>query len=356
MGNFFAEIRQEFEKNQVLRIGSVTVLVYLLMKYALPLLLPFLLGGLLVTGLRYFLYKSCGKNKAGRSLLMGTILVLIAGIPGILLFVIYRAAANFLGICMDHIGELKEQCIVILHTCCCYLGELSGLDSLVIEARIIRTAEGIGEQISDEAIPAALTLSSDVIAKIGYIGILWAVFFIFTILLAKDYQEIVAVFRRQTYARRLVQIYDKTVRMILSYGKAQIIIMSVIGGICSVGFWRMGYSMPFVWGYLVGFLDMLPFIGTGITLIPLAVFELILGKTGKAILLVLLYLVCYFVREFMEPRLIGRKIGIHPLIILISVFLGVRLYGLLGIITGPLSYLLIRELAMERDEQKSLDK
>ena len=94
----------------------------------------------------------------------------------------------------------------------------------------------------------------------------------------------------------------------------------------------------------MGFLDMLPFIGTGITLLPLALFELVMGRTILAVVFVLLYVVCYFVREFMEPRLIGQRIGIHPLIILMSVFLGVKLYGLLGIVTGPLSYLLVREL------------
>lgn len=345
MGNFFADFREEYGQNRVLRIIVITWIVYLLMKYALPIFFPFLLGGLLVTGVRFVLSRVCGHNKTCRSFLMGMILVLLAGVPGILLFALYRAGMSCISICMDHMGELEEKCIVILHTCCGYLEDLSGLDSRVIEARVIQTVEGIGEQIGDEAIPAALTLSSDVIAKIGYIGILWAVFFIFTILLAKDYEEIIKVFRKQTYARRLVKIYDKTVRMILSYGKAQLIIMSVVGGICSVFFWCMGYSIPFIWGYLVGFLDMLPFIGAGITLIPIAIFELIFGGMGKAIALIALYVVCYLVRQFMEPRLIGKKVGIHPLIILISVFVGVRLFGLIGIITGPLSFLLIKELS-----------
>ena len=151
--------------------------------------------------------------------------------------------------------------------------------------------------------------------------------------------------RGQHWFARVRELYDKTVRMVFSYIKAQLIIMSVIGGICSVVFWWAGSDMPFLWGYIVGFLDMLPFIGTGITLLPLAIFELVMGRSVLAVVFALLYVVCYFVREFMEPRLIGQRIGIHPLIILMSVFLGVKLYGLLGIVTGPLSYLLIRELS-----------
>ncbi len=345
MGNFFADLKKEYRQNQWLRLVAVTAFVYVLMKYVLSLFLPFLLGLLMVTWLRPFLAKFSGSNKTCRSLLAVLALLIVASIPCILLFALYRAGVNCISICMDHMGELREQCIRILHTCCDYLQKWLGTDSAVIEERVLRTAQGIGEQISDEAIPAALTMSSDLVMKIGSFGVLWAVFFIFSILLAKDYEEVLDYFRQYTWYHRLVQIYDKTVRMLLSYLKSQLIIMSVIGGICSIAFWLMGYPSPFFWGYLVGFLDMLPFIGAGITLLPLAVFELILGGTGKAVVLVLLYVVCYFVRQFMEPRLIGKRIGIHPLVMLIAVFVGVKLYGLLGILTGPLSYLLIRELA-----------
>ena len=346
MGNFFADLKKEYRDNQWLRLVVVTVLVYALMKYALSLFLPFLLGFLLVTWIRPFLARCSGGSKTGRSLLAVLALVGVASVPCILLFALYRAGMNCIGICMDHMGELREQCMNALHTCCGYLQKWSGTDSALIEARILRAAEGIGEQIGDEAIPTALTMSSGVVMKVGRFGVLWAVFFIFSVLLAKDYEEVLSYFRQYPWYHGLVQLYDKTVRMLLSYLKSQLIIMSVVGGICSIVFWLMGYPSPFFWGYLVGFLDMLPFIGAGITLLPLAVLELILGGAGKAAVLVLLYVVCYFVRQFMEPRLIGKRIGIHPLIMLVSVFAGVKLYGLPGILTGPLSYLLIRELAM----------
>ncbi len=354
MGNFFVDLKKEYSQNQWLRLVAVTGFVYVLMRYALSLFLPFLLGLLMVTWIRPFLAKCSGGNKTCRSLLAVFALLAVGSIPCILLFALYRAGVNCIGICMDHMGELREQCMSILHTCCGYLQKWSGTDSAVIEARVLHAAEGIGEQLSDEAIPTALTLSSDVVMKIGSFGVLWAVFFIFSILLAKDYEEVLDYFRQYAWYHRLVQLYDKTVRMLLSYLKSQLIIMSVVGGICSIAFWLMGYPSPFFWGYLVGFLDMLPFIGAGITLLPLAVFELILGGNGKAVILVLLYVVCYFVRQFMEPRLIGKRIGIHPLIMLVAVFVGVKLYGLLGILTGPLSYLLIRELAKPTTQKRLL--
>lgn len=360
MGNFFDGLKREYLQNAAFRLILLVGLVFLTMKYAVPVVAPFLLGIILVTGLRPHLYRLAGNRKWIRSLLMGAVLLLVAAIPCLLAVVLYRAGMNCISACMEHMEELKTQCTRILHTGCCYLQKWSGMDSSMLEERIMRTAEGMGAQMSDEAIPAALNVSGGLIVKATGIGVLWAVFFIFSILLARDYEEIEVRLGQYGWYRHARHIYGRTVGMLVSYVRAQLIIMSVIGGICSVTFWILRYPVPFFWGYLVGFLDMLPFIGTGITLIPLALFEFILGNTKRAVAVILLYIVCYFVRQFMEPRLIGKKVGIHPLIILISVFVGVKLYGIAGILTGPLSYLLIRELYHVPEagaaREKTLDK
>ena len=348
MGNFFDDLREEWYKRRMLRIVLIAAAVYLVMKYALMLVLPFCLSVLFVRWVMPFIRRVSGRRRGMKSTLTALILFVIAALPVVLLLFLYRAAAGCVRMCMSNFKIFRVQCGVFLHTCCCYLERPLGIDAVVIEEKIMTAARTIGEQISDDAVPKALVISGDVLRVLAAIGIFWAVFFIFSVLLAKDYDEIVAGWRDKHWFAYVRELYDKTVRLIFSYIKAQLIIMSVIGGICSVVFWWAGFGMPFLWGYIVGFLDMLPFIGTGITLIPLAVFELVMGQKMLAVVFVLLYVVCYFAREFMEPRLIGQRIGIHPLIILMSVFLGVKLYGILGIVTGPLSYLLIRELSEQR--------
>lgn len=345
MGNFFEDLKQEWNKRRVLRVVLIAAAVYLLMKHVLMLVLPFCLSVLFVRWVMPLVRRLSGRRRSMKSTLTALLLSVIGALPIVLLLLLYRAAVSCVRACMSNFSILRMQCGVFLHTCCCYLERPLGIDAVLLEEKILTAARSIGEQISDEAIPKVLVISGDVISVFAAIGISWAVFFIFSVLLAKDYDEIAARWRGERWFARVRELYDKTVRMIFSYIKAQFIIMSVIGGICSVVFWWAGFGAPFLWGYMVGFLDMLPFIGTGITLLPLALFELVMGERVLAVVFALLYVVCYFVREFMEPRLIGQRIGIHPLIILMSVFLGVKLYGLSGIVTGPLSYLLIRELS-----------
>ena len=57
----------------------------------------------------------------------------------------------------------------------------------------------------------------------------------------------------------------------------------------------------------------------------------------------ILYVACIFLREVMEPRLIGRKIGVSPIAVLVSLYAGIRLFGVWGIIKGPLGFVLIYE-------------
>ena len=86
---------------------------------------------------------------------------------------------------------------------------------------------------------------------------------------------------------------------------------------------------------------MLPFIGTGIILIPLGIWQLLNGWYVQTVVCFILYGVCVIMREFLEPKLIGKKVGIYPIAILLSVYAGVKLFGLGGILKGPLGLVMI---------------
>ncbi len=91
-------------------------------------------------------------------------------------------------------------------------------------------------------------------------------------------------------------------------------------------------------------MDMLPFIGTGLVLMPLAFWQILNGYYAKAVICVILYVVCALTREFLEPKLIGEKMGIFPVAILFSVYAGVKLFGVFGIVKGPLALITIYEI------------
>ena len=73
----------------------------------------------------------------------------------------------------------------------------------------------------------------------------------------------------------------------------------------------------------------------GTVLVPWAVILFLMGKTGKAIGLLVLFFVIYALRQILEPRLVGSAAGVHPSLALFSVYLGFRLFGVGGMIIAP---------------------
>lgn len=121
---------------------------------------------------------------------------------------------------------------------------------------------------------------------------------------------------------------------LLSWLKAQAIIMSISGLTASIFFAFMGNNSPIALGIFLAVFDGLPIFGAGAVLWPMAIYHLIYANYTNAILTVILYLVIVAARNFIEPRIIGKHIGINPLVTLLTIYLGFRLMGVMGIILG----------------------
>jgi predicted PurR-regulated permease PerM len=118
------------------------------------------------------------------------------------------------------------------------------------------------------------------------------------------------------------------------YGNTLVALMEgVIGGI---GFWIVGLPSPVLWGTLMGILAYLPVVGASVVWAPAALYLYTQAAYGKVVILcatgVLIMILDYFVR----PICVGRVSKIHALLVLFSVLGGLKLFGLLGVVVGPL--------------------
>ena len=95
---------------------------------------------------------------------------------------------------------------------------------------------------------------------------------------------------------------------------------------------------------VIALLDMLPIIGTGTVLVPWSIYEFISGDLYIGVGLLILYLIITVFRNIIEPRIIGKQMGLHPLIALISVFIGLKLMGFIGIFLLPLTVMLLYKM------------
>lgn len=128
---------------------------------------------------------------------------------------------------------------------------------------------------------------------------------------------------------------DTCFRAIAGYLKACFKIMIVIFFILLVifgGLMRVEYA--WLLALLTAFLDFLPFLGTGIVITPWAIYCCITGEYLNVIILIISYVICLVAHRLLEPKLVGDSVGMSPFATLISMFIGYRLIGMLGLILG----------------------
>ena len=103
-----------------------------------------------------------------------------------------------------------------------------------------------------------------------------------------------------------------------------------------VGLFLVGADYVLLPALIIAFLDLLPILGVGVALIPWGVFALVIRNTGLGVGLLVLYLVITVVRQVVEPHIVGKSLGLHPIPMLIGLYAGLTLFGIAGALLGPL--------------------
>lgn len=126
--------------------------------------------------------------------------------------------------------------------------------------------------------------------------------------------------------------------------RAQGIIICITFTIIVTGLLIAGVQNPLVIALMTALIDALPVFGAGFILIPWGVLSLIAGNVRFGVFLLLLDVVVLVVRHLIEPKIVGKQIGIHPLLTLMGMYLGLRWIGVLGMIVGPILMVLLKAL------------
>lgn len=157
--------------------------------------------------------------------------------------------------------------------------------------------------------------------------------------------EVIAWFKKITpgpIQQRMSMVIDNLKYAVGGYFKAQFKIMIVVGVLLFVGFELLNVNYSAILAILIAFLDFLPVFGTGTALWPWAVYKLFMGDYKMAILLLVLYGVTQFVRQLIQPKLVGDGVGMKPLVALVLLFSGYKVAGLPGMIFAvPIGMIII---------------
>lgn len=125
------------------------------------------------------------------------------------------------------------------------------------------------------------------------------------------------------------------------YIKAELLLSLGVFFILTIGFFIMDLPYAILVAFLFAVLDFIPIIGAGTIMVPWAVIDLVLGDWGTAAYLMVVWGIIVLFRRIGEPKFVGSQTGLHPILSLLSIYVGMRVAGVLGMVFGPVLLLVI---------------
>lgn len=356
----WGEFAKKMTGKKMIVLLLVTGAVYFFLQYLTPLLAPVLLAMLFVTIFGPLMKRMNRSLHFPRPLSAIVLLVVATVFLAGLLWVLTSWVLGSLPVWIENLEMQEREWLEVVRGLCRNVGEIIGVDAVYLENTVSgRLQEGL-DSLEENILPGMLSQSMQYVRLFAELGGFLVTFLIASVLLAKDYDGIMNRLLDQEACHVLLEVICGIVRYIATFVKAQGIIMTTIAVTAALILGTAGIRHGILWGILAGILDALPFIGTGVVLVPLGILQLLEGNWGRALICGVLYVVCIFLREVMEPRLIGRRIGVSPIAVLVSLYAGIRLFGVWGIVKGPLGFVLIyetyRSLARAYDRQQMCGK
>jgi sporulation integral membrane protein YtvI len=155
-------------------------------------------------------------------------------------------------------------------------------------------------------------------------------------------------FLKKQIPQNVQDVYSTIKSGILSalwgYIKAQLILMCITGACVIIGLSLLGYKYALLIGLITAVLDALPVIGPGFILWPWIAVCLLGGRYHYALGLLVIYIICVLIRQFLEPKILSTQIGIYPLITITSIYAGLMLLGPMGLLAGPVFVVIVKTL------------
>ncbi len=318
----------------LLFLGSILLLARLLLPFLSILVLSFLLAGIFQP-VYQFLHRRLSESMA--SLATCLIIILLVFIP-LIFFIGALSSETFALYQLSKGTNLSEK-----------LRELIFESHLMLRVQDILGAYGI--VLEPEKIGRALT---DLSGKTGLLlfnlAKAWAADIM--LLIFNFFLMIIAIFFLLTDSERMINFIlhlsplpDEQERQLILKFKQITGAVLVGNGICGLIqgvlggalFALLGLSSPILWGGIMLILAFLPIFGIGLVLIPTAVILALKGFLSQGLAVLAFYVVVSFGVEYLiKPQLVGHKVKMHPLLVFLAILGGLKLFGFLGIIYGPL--------------------
>ena len=331
---------------------AIFVSIFIALKYTFAWCLPFIIGLIIATILRRPSEFIARKTKIPRKLVSYAVLILFYAIIVVILWLVGAKLISMFRGTITSLPDLYDSSIApSLDQLNNFITDIAeNFSPTIRETNPNGVLGGLVNDLSGQIVP----LRDWGIGKAVDIGMAVPNFllgFLFTILssafFAGDYKKITMFVSAQLSpkARNIVfEIKGYLFGTLGKYLKSYFIIMCITFAELSIGFTLIGIKGSILIAFLVAVCDILPVLGTGTIVIPWAAVALITGNFLLAGELIVIYIIVTIVRNIIEPKIVGQQLGLHPIVTLFCIFIGLRLMGVIGMFAVPITVQIIVRL------------
>lgn len=332
--------------NSSIRKTAVILLVFLLIwlsiRYFLPLIFPFLLGAALALGaepMASFLHK---RLKLPRGAAAGIGVTAAICFTALLLLLVCALIVREVGILANMIPNLEQAAdsgLSILSNW--LLGLIARLPTGIRDILTRNVSEFFSgsADLLDQAFRYVLNLASGVLSQVPDGALILGTGILSGYMISAKLPAIKQWFQTKIPSERIRKLFATLKQMksvIFSWLKAQLKLMGVTFLILTMGFVILRIPYAPLWAAAISLVDAFPVLGTGTVLLPWSLISFLKGNTAQAIGLLGTYAAASLSRSILEPKLVGRQLGLDPLLTLAAIYIGYRIWGLGGMLLAPM--------------------
>lgn len=339
---------------------TFAALAYLLLRICAAALLPFALAALIASLLRPAARRMQRHTrlpeKPAGALLLALMAIAVSALALALGSYVYSGAREMIALTLDRLsaGSGLRHTIekLLLHIRNLFPQDTDAIDTLagMVEKMLSEALSEAGAALSGYA--AAMIMELPRVFVSFLVGMI-ALFYLFFD--AAALQKQLRFFLSETTLARLSAMLSRVREGIESCLRAYLLLFFVTFAELLAGFLILNVERAVLTALLTALVDLMPVFGVGTVLIPWSILAFLNGDPGRGAGLLILFGVMSAARPFLEPRIVGGSLGIHPLFMLMAVFAGLRLFGLPGMLCAPVTLYAVKAIiqSMQPDQAQT---
>ncbi len=327
---------------RLLCLLGIAIGVYLMFRYLLPLVIPFIFSALVAKWLYPLTNKINEKLKIPYKLAVVIVVLTVSAILLLItggLCVVVAGQFKRLAYNMPFIQTEINSSVEYICKCC---DNMLGVSSGKVYGLLQLGTDYLGENWGEKILPFVTERAWNMCIAMVSGFVVFLFFLVGTGLIMEDYDKVREECRKSFIIKKIYNVGRRLGETIGAYFKAQGIIICIVTVVCSIGLFILRNPYAVIIAIVIAVLDAFPVVGSGSILIPWALVYIFQGDFISASVIAVVYLVCLGVREILEPKIMGQQTGLSPIYMFVSFYVGLQLFGIIGVVLGPIGLVIIQ--------------